>query len=196
MDVLPPWRITPSSSKPIQMAETKYEGEIWKHTFSFWQIGCFCILYFSVTLWTHITHNNRVFGVVGGLFLLQEIYSIKLPGRVFLGEGKAENQNLAIIFTRGDALQKIDMNQVHFPRFLYTFLSTPPTMFLIKKKRRKKIGVLRWVFCLFFYLFSVKDNYLEETLKMRNLLEEFDSKKHGLRSPNILGVREHVFTGR
>jgi callose synthase len=91
-----------------------------------------------------------VFGVVGGLFLLQEIYSIKLPGRVFLGEGKAENQNLAIIFTRGDALQKIDMNQ---------------------------------------------DNYLEETLKMRNLLEEFDSKKHGLRSPNILGVREHVFTG-
>lgn len=196
MDVLPPWRITPSSSKPIQMVETKYEGEIWKHTFSFWQIGCFCILYFSVTLWTHITYNNRVFGVVGGLFLLQEIYSIKLPGRVFLGEGKAENQNLAIIFTRGDALQKIDMNQVHFPRFLYTFLSTPPTMFLIKKKRRKKIGVLRWVFCVFFYLFSVKDNYLEETLKMRNLLEEFDSKKHGLRSPNILGVREHVFTGR
>jgi hypothetical protein len=84
-----------------------------------------------------------VFGVVGGLFLLQEIYSIKLPGRVFLGEGKAENQNLAIIFTRGDALQKIDMNQVHFPRFLYTFLSTPPTMFFKNKKRRKKIGVLR-----------------------------------------------------
>lgn len=31
---------------------------------------------------------------------------------------------------------------------------------------------------------------------MRNLLEEFDSKKHGLRPPTILGVREHVFTGR
>jgi len=37
---------------------------------------------------------------------------------------------------------------------------------------------------------------LEETLKMRNLLEEFDSKSLGLRHPTILGVREHVFTGR
>lgn len=30
---------------------------------------------------------------------------------------------------------------------------------------------------------------------MRNLLEEFRGK-HGLRPPTILGVREHVFTGR
>lgn len=37
---------------------------------------------------------------------------------------------------------------------------------------------------------------MEETLKMRNLLEEFDSKSLGLRAPTILGVREHVFTGR
>ncbi|GAU12085.1 hypothetical protein TSUD_00510 [Trifolium subterraneum] len=39
-----------------------------------------------------------------------------------------------------------------------------------------------------------KDNYFEEALKMRNLLEEFHSD-HGLRAPTILGVREHVFTG-
>jgi len=80
----------------------------------------------------------------------QEIYSIKLPGEVILGEGKPENQNHAIVFTRGEAIQTIDMNQEH---------------------------------------------YLEEAFKMRNLLEEFDSKKHGLRPPTILGVREHVFTG-
>ncbi|KAI9108924.1 hypothetical protein K1719_020229 [Acacia pycnantha] len=79
----------------------------------------------------------------------QEIYSIKLPGDPKLGEGKPENQNHAIIFTRGDAVQTIDMNQ---------------------------------------------DNYLEETLKMRNLLEEFHGN-HGLRPPTILGVRENVFTG-
>ncbi|CAJ2644467.1 unnamed protein product [Trifolium pratense] len=79
----------------------------------------------------------------------QEIYSIKLPGDPKLGEGKPENQNHAIIFTRGDALQTIDMNQ---------------------------------------------DNYLEEAMKMRNLLEEFHAD-HGLRPPSILGVREHVFTG-
>ncbi|KAL6546610.1 Callose synthase 11 [Orobanche minor] len=40
-----------------------------------------------------------------------EIYRIKLPGLLKLGEGKPENQNHAIIFTRGDAVQTIDMNQ-------------------------------------------------------------------------------------
>nr|CAB3499926.1 unnamed protein product [Digitaria exilis] len=83
----------------------------------------------------------------------QEIYSIKLPGNPKLGEGKPENQNHAIVFTRGDAIQTIDMNQ---------------------------------------------DNYLEEAMKMRNLLEEFRNVRgnHGIRDPTILGVREHVFTGR
>ncbi|PSR89496.1 Callose synthase [Actinidia chinensis var. chinensis] len=79
----------------------------------------------------------------------QEIYSIKLPGDPKLGEGKPENQNHAIVFTRGEAVQTIDMNQ---------------------------------------------DNYLEEAMKMRNLLEEFRAN-HGIRPPTILGVREHVFTG-
>ncbi|KAL4289406.1 hypothetical protein AHAS_Ahas19G0383000 [Arachis hypogaea] len=79
----------------------------------------------------------------------KEIYSVKLPGNPKIGEGKPENQNHAIIFTRGNAIQTIDMNQ---------------------------------------------DNYFEEALKMRNLLEEFHSD-HGLRPPTILGVREHVFTG-
>ncbi|KAJ3690938.1 hypothetical protein LUZ61_020102 [Rhynchospora tenuis] len=79
----------------------------------------------------------------------QEIFSIKLPGDPKLGEGKPENQNHAIVFTRGEAIQTIDMNQ---------------------------------------------DNYLEEAMKVRNLLEEFHAK-HGFRLPTILGVREHVFTG-
>ena len=56
-------------------------------------------------------------------FILQEIYSIKLPGNPKLGEGKPENQNHAIIFTRGNAVQTIDMNQVykcaHFLPFLF-----------------------------------------------------------------------------
>ncbi|KAG5227574.1 callose synthase [Salix suchowensis] len=79
----------------------------------------------------------------------KEIYSVKLPGNPKLGEGKPENQNHAIIFTRGSAIQTIDMNQ---------------------------------------------DNYFEEALKMRNLLEEFH-QDHGIRPATILGVREHVFTG-
>lgn len=78
-----------------------------------------------------------------------EIYRVRLPGPLKLGEGKPENQNHALIFTRGDAVQTIDMNQ---------------------------------------------DNYFEEALKMRNLLEEFNHY-YGSRKPTILGVREHVFTG-
>ncbi|KAE8124605.1 hypothetical protein FH972_019472 [Carpinus fangiana] len=79
----------------------------------------------------------------------QVIYRIKLPGPPDIGEGKPENQNHAIIFTRGEALQAIDMNQ---------------------------------------------DNYLEEALKIRNLLQEFHQHE-GRRPPTILGLREHIFTG-
>lgn len=78
-----------------------------------------------------------------------EIFRVRLPGPLKLGEGKPENQNHAMIFTRGDAIQTIDMNQ---------------------------------------------DNYFEEALKMRNLLEEFNAY-HGIKKPTILGVRENIFTG-
>ncbi|XP_042509084.1 callose synthase 7-like isoform X2 [Macadamia integrifolia] len=48
----------------------------------------------------------------GGKKLDEEIYRIKLPGLpIVIGEGKPENQNHAIIFTRGEALQTIHMNQ-------------------------------------------------------------------------------------
>eukprot|EP00981_Chlorochromonas_danica_P015402 scaffold12037_cov159-Ochromonas_danica.AAC.3 len=75
---------------------------------------------------------------------IKEVFRIKLPGNPVLGEGKPENQNHALIFTRGRYLQAVDMNQ---------------------------------------------DGYFEEALKMRNLLEEFNSHCA------ILGIREHIFTG-
>ncbi|KAL8483030.1 hypothetical protein ACS0TY_025911 [Phlomoides rotata] len=65
----------------------------------------------------------------------QEIFCIKLLGPAKIGEGKPKNQNHAIIFTRGEALQTFDMNQ------------------------------------------------------------EFN-EDHGVRQPIILGVRDHIFTGR
>jgi callose synthase len=74
------------------------------------------------------------------------VYRVKLPGNPIVGEGKPENQNHAIIFTRGEFLQTIDMNQ---------------------------------------------EAYLEETLKCRQLLQEFDSE----RQQSIVGFREHIFTG-
>ncbi|KAF0699966.1 Aste57867_9516 [Aphanomyces stellatus] len=81
------------------------------------------------------------------LYEVVECYRIRLPGNPILGEGKPENQNSAVIFTRGEHLQTIDMNQ---------------------------------------------DGYLEEALKMRNVLEEFSS---GNRPCTIVGLPEHIFTG-
>ena len=42
---------------------------------------------------------------------VQELYRVRLPGNPILGEGKPENQNHAMIFTRGEFVQTIDMNQ-------------------------------------------------------------------------------------
>jgi len=42
---------------------------------------------------------------------VQEIYRVRLPGNPVIGEGKPENQNHAMIFTRGEFVQTIDMNQ-------------------------------------------------------------------------------------
>jgi len=42
---------------------------------------------------------------------IQEVYRVRLPGNPVLGEGKPENQNHAMIFSRGEFVQTIDMNQ-------------------------------------------------------------------------------------
>ena len=60
-----------------------------------------------------------------------DVYRYALPGNPILGEGKPENQNLALQFTRGEYVQTIDMNQEHYfeealkmPHFLATAAST------------------------------------------------------------------------
>ncbi len=42
---------------------------------------------------------------------VQEVYRVRLPDNPIIGEGKPENQNHAMIFTRGEFVQTIDMNQ-------------------------------------------------------------------------------------
>ena len=129
----------------------------------------------------------------------QEIYRIKLPGNpTQIGEGKPENQNHAIIFTRGEALQTIDMNQVI--SMLSSCESTLKKILMLvvpcHHKRVKGMG-WRWKQNLqndFYPLFQ--DNYFEEAFKMRNVLEEFLKSHRGQRKPTILGLREHIFTGR
>lgn len=58
-----------------------------------------------------------------------EIYRVQLPGDPIVGEGKPENQNHAIIFSRGEAMQTLDMNQVRRGRACgreRLFLRAPP----------------------------------------------------------------------
>eukprot|EP00615_Pteridomonas_danica_P011666 CAMPEP_0114334276 /NCGR_PEP_ID=MMETSP0101-20121206/4269_1 /TAXON_ID=38822 ORGANISM="Pteridomonas danica, Strain PT" /NCGR_SAMPLE_ID=MMETSP0101 /ASSEMBLY_ACC=CAM_ASM_000211 /LENGTH=1491 /DNA_ID=CAMNT_0001465485 /DNA_START=2711 /DNA_END=7186 /DNA_ORIENTATION=+ len=45
---------------------------------------------------------------------IQTVYRVKLPGNPCIGEGKPENQNHAVIFSRGEYMQAIDMNQDGF----------------------------------------------------------------------------------
>ncbi|KAL1924240.1 uncharacterized protein VTP21DRAFT_7275 [Calcarisporiella thermophila] len=83
------------------------------------------------------------------------IFRIQLPGYPILGDGKGDNQNSSIIFTRGEYLQLIDANQ---------------------------------------------DNYLEECLKIRNILGEFEEDQQEAageeeKSPvAIVGAREYIFS--
>ncbi|CAK4077922.1 unnamed protein product [Aphanomyces euteiches] len=79
-----------------------------------------------------------------------EVYRVELPGDPIIGEGKPENQNHAVIFSRGELIQCIDMNQ---------------------------------------------DGYLEECLKMPNLLATVDRPQHAKSPLTIIGFREYVFTG-
>ncbi|KAJ1955347.1 1,3-beta-D-glucan synthase, partial [Linderina pennispora] len=88
-------------------------------------------------------------------------YRIQLPGNPILGDGKSDNQNHAIVFTRGEYLQLIDANQ---------------------------------------------DNYLEECVKIRNMLGEFEEYNPPTVSPYspaaepqkppvaIVGAREYIFS--
>ncbi|KAH9776610.1 callose synthase 10 [Citrus sinensis] len=106
----------------------------------------------------------------------QEIYSIRLPGDPKLGEGKPENQNHAIIFTRGEAIQTIDMNQRQVLPFIdVCFPDASDCLSVEYAELCSDVSLLR-----------ICDNYLEEAMKMRNLLEEFRTD-HGIRPPSILG---------
>lgn len=89
-------------------------------------------------------------------------YKVRLSGYPILGDGKSDNQNHALIFSRGEYIQLIDANQ---------------------------------------------DNYLEECLKIRNLLADFeeampplDPYSKDIASDNysnpvaIIGTREYIFS--
>lgn len=88
-----------------------------------------------------------------------------------LGEGKTENQNNAIIFTWGEALQTTDMNQVNWVVMVHV------TIYV--------------AICVVFTNY-LQDNYLEEASKMRNLLEEFNKTMVSVK-PRSWSVWAHIY---
>lgn len=75
---------------------------------------------------TSAASAQRQFGTMGSgsgadASDIQEIYRIRLPGNVLIGEGKPENQNHAMIFTRGEFLEAIDMNQDNYLEEAFKF---------------------------------------------------------------------------
>ncbi|TVU33970.1 hypothetical protein EJB05_15789 [Eragrostis curvula] len=78
----------------------------------------------------------------------EEIYRIRLPGKpTEVGEGKPNNQNHAIIFTRGEALQAIDMNQDNYLEEAFKMRNLLEE-FLIKhgKSKPKILGAREHIF--------------------------------------------------
>ena len=61
-----------------------------------------------------ITYWSVLLGVDPKTHQEQVLYKVKLPGIPIIGEGKPENQNHAVIFTRGEYLQTLDMNQDNY----------------------------------------------------------------------------------
>ncbi|CAI7874575.1 unnamed protein product, partial [Closterium sp. NIES-54] len=72
-----------------------------------------------------------------------EIFRVQLPGPIKIGEGKPENQNHAIIFTRGEALQTIDMNQ---DSYLEEALKIRNFLEEFSESRRRILGMREHVF--------------------------------------------------
>ena len=60
--------------------------------------------------------NSLLLGIDGPVGAQKDVVlcKIALPGNPILGEGKPENQNHAIVFTRGEYLQTLDMNQDNY----------------------------------------------------------------------------------
>ena len=116
-------------------------------------------------------------------------FRVRLPGHPILGHGKADNQNHAIIFTRGELLQ---VRSVLFGADLtFSTFNSPLKFFCMALW-----GVGGWGGkCID----ANQDNYMESALSINCVLSEFN-EPHLLKAqigkrPAILGFSEHIFSG-
>lgn len=87
-----------------------------------------------------IDRSCRTVQKPGRLMAREPKYRIELPGFPILGHGKSDNQNCAVIFSRGEVLQMIDCNQeAYFEAAL--FLPAALKEFSVKRGGRRP-GIL------------------------------------------------------
>ena len=115
----------------------------------------------------------------------KEVYRIKLPGNAVLGEGKPENQNHAIIFTRGRFLQAIDMNQDGYFEESFKMRNLLEEFDMnTNKKTKTKTNT------------NTNTNSTSSATGSGNSDNENDSDLDNINNmPSIVGFREHIFTG-
>ena len=107
------------------------------------------------------------YGVGGDIV---EVYRVRLPGSILVGEGKPENQNHALIFTRGEFTEAIDMNQDgYFEEALKM------------RNLLEEFDPLR------------QDDRRTDTVTRKNPVGSSRSQS-GILQCAILGFREHIFT--
>ncbi|GAX79706.1 hypothetical protein CEUSTIGMA_g7147.t1 [Chlamydomonas eustigma] len=103
----------PHSSAPLKLKNTMLEMEDHGRVGAFGDEGCNN----EDCLGSCAEEGSEGGSRPAGRCIIQELYRVRLPINrfssrgVILGEGKPENQNHAIIFCHGEALQTIDMNQ-------------------------------------------------------------------------------------
>ena len=105
---------------------------------------------------------------VGGEIV--EVYRVRLPGSILVGEGKPENQNHAIIFTRGEFTEAIDMNQDGMLEEAFKM-----------RNLLEEFDPLR------------RDDSRSDTVRRPNPIASRRSQD-GILQCAILGFREHIFT--
>ncbi|KAG2598189.1 hypothetical protein PVAP13_5KG302007 [Panicum virgatum] len=147
----------------------------------------------------------------------EEIYRIKLPGKpTDVGEGKPNNQNHAIIFTRGDALQAIDMNQDNYleeafkmrnllEEFLITHGKSKPTILGVREHIfTGSVSSLAWFMSNQETSFvTIGQRVLANTLKVRfhyGHPDVFDRLFHLTRggiskASKVINLSEDIFAG-
>jgi len=109
-----------------------------------------------------------------------EVYRVRLPGNVLIGEGKPENQNHAMIFTRGEFLEAIDMNQDNYLEEAYKMRNLLEEFDPLRPPDPSKNAPQR--------------DEIRRPSPVNNGSKGEKAAKNGILKCGILGFRENIFT--